>query len=54
MKVILVTSSEPGEGKSTTSGNLVVSLGHDGKWALIIDCDLRKPSIQSCLINLIQ
>lgn len=43
-KVIAVTSSVPGEGKSTTSVNLAFSLGQMGK-VLLIDGDMRKPSI---------
>ncbi|MGG7078806.1 CpsD/CapB family tyrosine-protein kinase [Clostridium sardiniense] len=42
---ILVTSSEPGEGKSTTSGNLAFTFAQDEKKVLLIDCDLRKASI---------
>lgn len=45
IKRILVTSSEPGEGKSTTSGNLALAYSQDEKKTLIIDCDLRKPSL---------
>ncbi|MBS5884521.1 MAG: CpsD/CapB family tyrosine-protein kinase [Clostridium sp.] len=44
-KVIMVTSSEPGEGKSTTSGNLALCLAQGDKKVVLIDCDLRKPSI---------
>lgn len=45
IKRILVTSSEPGEGKSTTTGNLALTFSQDEKKVLLIDCDLRKPSI---------
>ena len=44
-KVILVTSSIPGEGKSITAVNLALALGHMGN-VLLIDCDLRRPSIK--------
>ena len=42
---IVVTSSLIGEGKSTVVGNLAYSLNQDGSRVLVIDCDLRKPSI---------
>lgn len=45
IKKILVTSSEPREGKSITVGNLALVFAEDKKKTLIIDCDLRKPSI---------
>lgn len=45
IKSILVTSSEPGEGKSTTTGNLALSFAQTSQKTIIIDCDLRKPSL---------
>ena len=45
IKTIVVTSSLVGEGKSTVVGNLAYILSQDGARVLVIDCDLRKPSI---------
>jgi capsular exopolysaccharide synthesis family protein len=48
-KTILVTSSRPGEGKTTTAINTAISLAQLGASVLIIDCDLRKPSVHKVL-----
>jgi len=45
IKSIVVTSACPMEGKSTVSGNLALSFAQNGKKVIIVDCDLRKPSI---------
>lgn len=49
LKTIVVTSSVPGEGKSTTSLNLAVAFAQLGKKVLLIDADMRKPSIHKRL-----
>lgn len=48
-KTILVTSGQPGEGKTTTAVNTAISLAQLGASVLIIDCDLRKPSVHKVL-----
>ena len=48
-KVILVTSASSGEGKSTTVCNLGLALAEAGTSVLIIDADLRRPSVARCL-----
>lgn len=48
-KVILVTSTLPGEGKSTVSSNLALSLAYRGNQVLLIDCDLRNPSVSATM-----
>lgn len=48
-KVLMVTSSVPEEGKSTFSLNLAITLADTGKSVLLIDADLRSPSIHRYL-----
>jgi capsular exopolysaccharide synthesis family protein len=43
--VLLVTSAHPGEGKSTTTANLGVTLARAGKRVVLISADLRRPRV---------
>lgn len=44
-KVILTTSTIPGEGKSFTTTNLALTYAAHGDRVCVVDCDLRKPNV---------
>ncbi|MDR2559364.1 MAG: CpsD/CapB family tyrosine-protein kinase [Oscillospiraceae bacterium] len=46
-KIVVITSSNPSEGKSTTCSNLGLTLAGMGASTLVIDADLRKPTIHA-------
>ena len=44
-KVLLVTSSQRGEGKTTTAANIAVTLAQTGDRVVLLDCDIRNPRV---------
>lgn len=46
-KVVMITSSFPGEGKSTIAANLALTFAQAGNRVILIDCDLRRPSMNT-------
>lgn len=45
LRSLVVTSSQPGEGKSTSAVNIAIVEALDGKRVILVDCDLRRPSL---------
>ena len=46
-KVVMITSSFPGEGKSTIAANLALTFAQAGNRVILVDCDLRRPSMNT-------
>ena len=44
-QVLMVTSSISGEGKSTVAANLAIAMARKGKRVILVDCDLRNPTV---------
>jgi non-specific protein-tyrosine kinase len=51
IRTLVVTSAAPDEGKSTTVANLAVTMAQGGKRTILVDCDLRRPTLHD-LFNL--
>ena len=45
VRTLLVTSTGPEEGKTTTLANLAITMAQTGSRVTLVDCDLRKPSL---------
>ena len=49
INTLVLTSAIPGAGKSNTAINLAITLAEDNKSVVVVDCDLRKPSLNRYL-----
>lgn len=47
LRTLVITSAAPDEGKSTTIANLAVTIAQGGKRTILVDCDLRRPSLHT-------
>ncbi|HEY7470845.1 MAG TPA: polysaccharide biosynthesis tyrosine autokinase [Gemmatimonadota bacterium] len=45
LRTLVVTSAHPGEGKTTTSTNLAATYARQGQKVVLVECDLRRPSL---------
>lgn len=50
IKTLVITSSGPGEGKSTTSANLAIVFANSGQSVLLVDADMRKPTVHKTFL----
>ncbi|GIV98060.1 MAG: tyrosine protein kinase [Herpetosiphonaceae bacterium] len=47
LRTLLITSTAPDEGKSTTLANLAVTMAQGEQRVILVDCDLRRPSLHT-------
>lgn len=47
IRTLMLTSASPEEGKSSTLANLAVVAAQEGRKIIVVDCDLRRPSLHS-------
>lgn len=47
VRSVLITSSMPGEGKTTTAANLAVTVAQAGREVIVVSGDLRRPSLEN-------
>jgi len=47
IRSLVVTSPAPDEGKSTTIANLAVTMAQGGRKTILVDCDLRRPTLHT-------
>jgi polysaccharide biosynthesis transport protein len=49
LRVVLITSAMPGEGKTTTAANLAAVIAQSDRSVVVVDCDLRRPGMHTML-----
>lgn len=47
IRTLVVTSPTPSDGKSVTVANLAITMAQSGRRTILVDCDLRRPSLHA-------